>query len=437
MAIPYNRSSPEVSARVTIFFAPAFGDSSAQFVPLKKSKGLSRRYSSCISSQPREQILPPSLYMATEEKTEQATPHRREKAREEGQAAQSKDLTGAVALAAAVLVGRFAGSGLSRRVMATSARQLSAAGRFDFTRGDLLELLGETLTVIGEAVMPLALAGMVFAIVVTFLQTNFLFATKRVSPTAEKLNPLEGFKRIFSLNGVVEAIKGLLKVTIVAWIAYSVLRSHETDVLNFVQMPLQDALASVSTVVFEFATKYCFALLLIGGADYAYQRWQFEKQLRMSRHELKQERKETEGDPQIRSRRQEKRRALLEQGVTAEMPEASVVVTNPTHFAVALKYDEKTMRAPQVVAKGRATIAERIRQLARQYGIPIIEEPPVARALYETTALGEAIPPVLYQAVAEILATVYRAAQRRRQERMQRINRRRGGEDGGEDDDRP
>jgi flagellar biosynthetic protein FlhB len=370
--------------------------------------------------------------MATEEKTEEATPHRRQKAREEGQAPHSKDLTGAVALIAAVLVGRYAGSGLSGRVMSASAQQLSAAGRFDFTDGNLFELLGESLGIIGAAIMPLAVGAMVLAILATFLQTNFLFATKRVSPSADKLNPLEGFKRIFSLNGIVEAIKGLLKVIIVAWLAYSVLRGHETDVLNFVQMPLSDALASVSAIVFEFATKYCIALLIIGGADYAYQRWQHEKQLRMSRHELKRERKDTEGDPQIQSKRQERRRALLEQGVTAELPEANVVVTNPTHVAVALKYDESAMEAPKIVAKGRAKIAERIRQLAHQHGIPVIEEPPVARALYETTALGDSIPPVLYQAVAEILATVYRAAEARRQKRLEQINRSRGGaEEGG------
>lgn len=373
-----------------------------------------------------EQILPPVCHMATEEKTEDPTPHRREKAREEGQAPQSKDLTGAVALTATVLVARFAGSGISGQVMTTSAQQLSEAGSFDFTRGNLFDLFAETFSLIGAAIMPLALGAMVFAIVATFLQTNFLFATKRVSPSADKLNPLEGFKRIFSLNGLVEAIKGLLKVTIVGWVAYSVFRSHDTEVLKLVQMPLQMGLAKVSAVVFEFATKYCVALLIIGGADYAYQRWQHEKQLKMSRHELKRDRKETEGDPEISSKREEKRRALLEQGVTEDIAEANVVVTNPTHFAVALKYDEQAMEAPEIVAKGRAKIAERIKQLAREYGIPIIEEPPVARALYETTELGETIPPVLYQAVAEILAAVYQAAERRRQERMERIKRRRG-----------
>lgn len=363
--------------------------------------------------------------MATEEKTEQATPRRRQKAREEGQAAQSKDLTGAVALGAAVLVCKFAGQGLSSRMCHAAAREFVQAGTFDFTTGNLFRLLHTSLSVIGAVVLPIALVGMTFAIITTFAQTNFLFATKRISPEASKLNPIEGFKRLFSLNGLVEAVKGLLKVIIVGWIAYTVFRAHETEVLNFVQMSLPDALSCISSVVFEFATKYCLALLAIGGADYAYQRWQFEKQLRMSRHELKQERKETEGDPQVRSRRQQERRALLEQGISAELPSADVVVTNPIHYAVALKYDEEHMEAPKVVAKGRATVAERIKKLARKHGIPVLADPPVARALYETTALGEQISPVLYQAVAEILAAVFRAAEERRQRRLERIQRRR------------
>ncbi|MFP3904586.1 MAG: flagellar biosynthesis protein FlhB [Armatimonadota bacterium] len=363
--------------------------------------------------------------MATEEKTEQATPRRRQKAREEGQAAQSKDLTGAVALGAAVLVCKFAGEGLSSRVCQTATREFIQAGSFAFTTANLSHLLHKTLSVIGAVVLPIALVGMAFAIITTFAQTNFLLAPKRVSPEASKLNPIEGFKRLFSLNGLVEAIKGLLKVVIVGWIAYRVFRAHETEVLNFVQMSLPEALETISSVVFEFAAKYCLALLAIGGADYAYQRWQFEKQLRMSRHELKQERKETEGDPQVRSRRQQDRRALLEQGISAELPSADVVVTNPVHYAVALKYDEEQMDAPKVVAKGRATMAERIKKLARQHAIPVLADPPVARALYETTALGEQISPVLYQAVAEILAAVYRAAEERRQRRLERIHRRR------------
>lgn len=359
--------------------------------------------------------------MATEEKTEQATPRRRQKAREEGQVAQSKDLTGAVSLAAAIAVYKFAGSGIGRSIAATTECHFADANSVAFTADALSHQAFAWLGLVAGAVMPVALAALAAGMTANLIQTGFIFATKRISPTADKLNPINGLKRIFSLNGLVEAAKGLLKVAIVAFIAWGTLSAHQTELLNLQRMALPQALAVVSAIVFQFAIRYCLALLVIGGADYAYQRWQHEKQLRMSRYELKRELREAEGDPQIRAQRRRQARALLQQGISHQMPQADVVVTNPTHLAVALLYKDGQMSAPLVVAKGKGDIAARIKNLARAYAIPIVEEPTTARALYESTRLGEFVPPVLYQAVADVLAGVYGAAAERRARRLARL----------------
>ena len=382
-----------------------------------------------FSSPPAGTVIAHSSLMATEEKTEQATPRRRQRAREEGQVAQSKDLTGAVSLAAAVLVYKLAGCGIAQNLSRAVEGQLIGMAAFAFTPPALSAQACHWLSLVAGAVLPLALAALAAGLTANLIQTGFLFSTKKLSPSADKLNPIEGLKRIFSLNGLVEALKGSLKIAIVAAIAYQVFNSHKTEVLAFQQMEISYALGRISDIIFAFAIKYCLALLVIGGADYGYQRWQYEKQLRMSRYELKQELREREGDPLIRAQQRRRRRALLQQGISAQMPQADVVVTNPTHVAVALMYRGDQMPAPQVVAKGRGAVAERIKKLARTYGIAVVEEPATARALYEATRLGEYVPPVLYQAVAEVLAAVYRAAAERRLRRLARIQQQRQRQD--------
>ena len=359
--------------------------------------------------------------MATEEKTEQATPRRRLKAREEGQVAQSKELSGALALAAVVLVYRLGGGSISGRIAQAVEAQFASLGSVSFTGEALAAQAAAWLGLIAASVMPVALTALVIGSTAGLVQTGFLFAPKRISPRADKLNPLEGLKRIFSLSGLVEAAKGSLKVIIVAFIAYQVYNSHKIELLSYQQMELAQTLGCVSDIIFEFAIKYCAGLLVIGAGDYGYQRWQHEKQLRMSRYELQREMRESEGDPHIRAHRQQRRRALLQQGITAEFSQAQVVVINPTHVAVALMYQAGQMDAPVVVAKGRGAVAARIRELAATYGIPIVHEPAVARALYDAVPLGRPVPPVLYQAVAEILASIYRAAAERQARRLARL----------------
>ncbi len=366
--------------------------------------------------------------MATEEKTQQATPRRRQKAREEGQVAQSKELGGALSLGASLLVLRMAGQGIGERVQSAAEQHYAHLNSFSFSTDALAHQLAHWLGIIGSAVMPMAIAALVLGAVTSVLQTGFMFSTKSMTPKAEKLNPLSGLKRIFSLNGVVEAAKGVLKVVIVGMLVWGILSKHREEVLSFQQMELSQALQLLYNVLCEFGTKYCLALLAIGGADYGYQRWQHEKQMRMSHDEVKREMKESEGDPLMRSRRRQRARALLKQGISSELPAANVVVVNPTHVAVALMYKDGLTPAPKIVAKGRGSLAARIKELACTYGIPIVEEPPVARALFDAVEIGDYVPPMMYEAVAEILARVYRAAAQKRMERHAKMQARNSSE---------
>lgn len=359
--------------------------------------------------------------MATEEKTEQATPRRRQKAREEGQVAQSKDLNSALTLGAVLVALRVYGPGLNETITYAVEEQFAALSQMTFSMETILDQASRWSSVLASVVLPIAGTALVAGVVFTLLQTGFMVAPKLLSPNTDKLNPANGLKRIFSLSGVVEALKGLIKVAIVAIVAYQVLNANKSDLLNYQRMELRQALGLMLTCIQTISTRYCIALLVMGIADYAYQRWNIEKQLRMSLYEVKREFRESEGDPQIRARRRQIQRSILRQGVSAEMPQANVVVTNPTHVAVALMYRSAQMPAPKVVARGQGAVAKRIRLLARSYGIPIVEEPPTARALYQAAGIGDYVPPVLYQAVAEVLAVVYRAAAERRQRRLARV----------------
>ena len=359
--------------------------------------------------------------MATEEKTEQATPRRRQKAREEGQVAQSKDLNSALTLGAILVALRLYGPGLNERISYAVEEQFVAMSQMTFSMETIVDQASRWSSLLGSVVLPIAGAALVTGVIVTLLQTGFLIAPKLLSPNTAKLNPANGLKRIFSLSGLVEALKGLLKVVIVAVVAYQVINDNKGDLLNYQRMELRQALGLMLTCIQTISMRYCLALLIMGIADYGYQRWNIEKQLRMTRYEVKREFRESEGDPHIRARRRQIQQSILRQGISKEMPQANVVVTNPTHVAVALMYKGADMPAPQVVARGQGAVAKRIKLLARSYGIPIVEEPPTARALYQSAGLGDYVPPVLYQAVAEVLAVVYRAAAERRRLRLAQI----------------
>lgn len=358
--------------------------------------------------------------MAGEERTEQPTPRRRREAREKGQVAHSADLSRAIALLLLYLTCRTAGAYMGGSALEVVRSGLRANLAADLTPEQALQYFTRLAPATVAVVLPIMLAAVIGAALGTLAQTRLLVATQLLNPDLNRINPLSGLKRLFSWRGVVATLKGVVKVALVLAVAGSVIHARSDQVLATGLLGLAQIKATLLGIALEMVSKCAALLLALGALDYAYEWWEHEKSLRMTRQELKRDLREQEGDPHVRSRRRSLQRSMLRQGITRELPQASVVVTNPTHYAVALRYEPLAMDAPRVVAKGQRALARRIVALARQWGIPVVQDPPVARALFAMTSVGERIPETLYQAVAEILAAVYR-------KRRERLARSRGG----------
>lgn len=357
----------------------------------------------------------------TGEKTEQPTARKRRKSREEGKAATSVDLTRAVALLLILVAYRFAGAGMLQRLLDLTEHWLRSAHNRDLHPEAIVAAWGGLVPAMLAVLAPVMLAAIVGTVLVASAQTKGLISAKAVKPDWSRINPINGFKRIFSTRGAVNTLKSILKICVVFAVAIWVLRGRAEDVLLMGSVELRVAMVLLVGIAGEMIIKCTLTLIVIGAADYGFEWWDHEKQLKMTRHELKRELREDDGDPQIAARRREMQRAMLAQGISAQMSQADLIVTNPIHYAVALRYDHETMEAPRVVALGQRAIAREIIRLGRHYGIEIIENPPVARSLFASCKLGETVPERLYSVVAEIFAVVYR----RRHEAMQRMQERR------------
>jgi len=359
--------------------------------------------------------------MATGERTEQPTQRRRRRAREKGQVAKSVDLSRALGLLLIYLGWRVAGDSMAdnllRLVRACFASPMGGSGNPpSFSAEQVMAGYQQLLPLLAVILGPIMLAAVLGVVLPGLAQTRLLFSAATLQFDWNRINPASGFKRLVSWRGVVATLKSIIQVAVVLGICAWVLRARADVIVGMGALPMGPMTAAVLAIAGEMMAKSCLVLVVLGAADYAYEWYEHEKSLRMSRHELQRELREEEGDPQIRARRRQLRRGLLEQGISAEMPRAGVVVTNPTHVAVALRYDPDEMPAPKVVAKGQRAIARRIIALAQTYGTPVIHNPPVARSLFEQAAIGSFIPETLYQVAAEIFAIVYR----RRRERVRR-----------------
>ncbi len=245
------------------------------------------------------------------------------------------------------------------------------------------------------------------ALLSPLLLSGWIFSSKAIQPDFARLDPLKGFSRIFSPQGAVEMVKAVLKAGLIGSVAVWVIWSHKETVLSLVSEPLERGMVHLAGLVATSFLTVTAALLLVVAVDVPFQLWDHYRKLKMTKQELRQEARETEGDPHIKARIRAQQRELARKRMMAEIPHADVIVTNPTHYAVALKYEGHRMRAPVVVAKGAHLLALKIREIGRDHGVPILEAPPLARALYQHTELGQAIPEGLYTAVAEVLAYVY------------------------------
>lgn len=250
--------------------------------------------------------------------------------------------------------------------------------------------------------------GIAVSLMSVFLQTRFLIAPKALKIDFTRLNPIEGFKRMFSLRSLMEFLKNILKISFIGVIAFIFIKSEWNNFFVMPFLPLEESTSRMLYDILQIALRCGVALLAIGVFDYFYQRWEFERSIRMTKQEIKEEYKETEGNPEIKRRQRQLMAEIIRRRMLQEVPEATVVITNPEHIAVALKYNIDEMEAPVVVAKGAGEIAEKIKEIARENGVPIIENPPLARAIYRLSEVGDEIPVELYRAVAEVIAQVYR-----------------------------
>jgi len=341
------------------------------------------------------------------EKTEAPTPRKLHEAREEGTVCRSQELNAAAAL----LIGAWLFSGVGKRLMAdmqgvmvTSITNLPTSevpGKW------LVENFFYNLQQVSGGVSQLVLTMMVTGVVVTVAQTGLLFAKKRIGFDIKKLNPLNGFKRFLSKNGLMEWVKALLKLIVIGWVAYSYLKDQAALLLGLNQVDFLIALSDWANIAITLVFRVGSAYLILAAADYAYQRYTYKKSMMMSKEEVKEDIKRSEGDPKIKGRIRNQMRRIARMRMMANVHKADVVITNPTHLAVALHYDTETMEAPKLLAKGAHLIAERIVEIAKDNHIPVIQNIPLARAIYHTVEVDQEVPPELYVVMAEVLAHVY------------------------------
>ncbi len=341
------------------------------------------------------------------EKTEPASPRRLEKAREEGQVVRSRELATFIMLMAGV-AGLWPLGGMLGRTLDTVMRQslrFEPATAFDTSR-----MLSRFANVVWEsllAFLPLLLLFGVAAVAAPLLTGGWTFSTKALAPNFGRMSPFSGLGRLFSVNSLAELIKAIAKSLLVGSVAAWVVWHRLPDAIALMNAPVREALLHMLDMVLRCCLPVVLSLLVVAAIDVPWQFWQHFKKLRMSKEEVKQEFKESEGDPHIKGRIRKQQRAMARRRMMAEVPKADVVVTNPTHFAVALRYEEGRMGAPRVVAKGSDEVAARIRALAAEHRIPLMSAPPLARALHRHVELNHEIPAGLYTAVAEVLAWVY------------------------------
>lgn len=348
----------------------------------------------------------------TGEKTEKATPRRREEARKKGQVFKSTDLNSAVILLVGTVTIYVTLTYMINNLEGFTALYILDRTLTDFTNEYIYAMYIEALLLMGKVLLPVFLATFVAALIITYLQVGFIFSAEVLTPKLERINPIEGFKRVFSKRALVELAKALFKVIITGYIVYSVFKKYFYIFPRFVDMELAYSIKVISVIIFEMALKVGVVFLIIGVLDYLYQWYEYEKSLKMSKYDVKQEYKQTEGDPLVKSRQRQIQREFAMRRMMAEVPQADVVITNPTHFAVALRYKYKEMDAPVVIARGQDFIALKIKEIAQENGVVIVENPLLARTLYYSTEIGDLIPEELYQAVAEILAFVYKQKKR-------------------------
>lgn len=342
------------------------------------------------------------------EKTEEPTQRKQEESRKKGQVAKSAELSSVFVILAAFVALKAASPYIYEKLtgyMRFAFTELSVRG--DFTIQSIHVVIMNAAVVFMEAILPVMLSVLVVAVSVSFLQVGFNFTPDTIMPQFSRINPMSGFGRIFSKRSVVELVKSLLKISVIGYFIFRFIRKEALRIPALMMSELSESFAVLAGIIYDLAFQIAMVVLILAILDYGYQWWEHMQNLKMSKQEVKEEMKQTEGNPQVKSKIREKQRAMAMRRMMSEVPKADVVVTNPTHFAVAIKY-EPGMEAPTVIAKGSDFIAQRIKEIAKENDVVIVENKLLAQTLFKTTEIGDMIPGDLYKAVAEVLAYVYR-----------------------------
>lgn len=340
------------------------------------------------------------------DRTEPATPRRRQQAREKGQVLQSPEVTSAALLLGALIALRTSAAAIWNGLVTYMRDTLSGLTPGELRVSDLHQLFINALLFAAKSLWPLLATVIAVALAAGFAQVGFV-----ASPIAfqlGRLSPAQGWQRMFSRRAAVDTLKSLLKLVLIAWVGYATLSGAVAEMPDLMGMELGGIVATVASLAGTVILRVALVWIVIAALDYIYQRFEFEASIRMTKQEVKLEAREQEGDPQIKARIRRRQREIAMRRMIADVAKADVVVTNPTHYAVALQYDQRTMTAPKVVGKGQGYIAERIKQIAKDNHITMVENVPLAQGLYKAVEVGQSVPPEFYQAVAEVLAFVYK-----------------------------
>jgi flagellar biosynthesis protein FlhB len=341
------------------------------------------------------------------EKTESASPKRLEKAREEGDVPRSRELATVTLLLSVVLTMWIMGGQMTHTLKTSMKDGLSLPRELVYDPALLLVTVGSHVMDVLWAFLPMIALVLIVILATPALIGGWLFTSKAFMPKFSKLNPIQGISNLFSKNALMELIKAMAKAILVGLTAYLVVNSQLDTLLSMPLMSLSESLASTAHMILMGMLVIVSALVLIAAIDVPYQLMHYANKLKMTKEEVRQESKESEGNPEIKSRIRQQQREMARRRMMSEVPKADVVITNPTHYAVAIQYKNDSMRAPVVIAKGADAIALKIREVAAEHQVAVLESPKLARALYAHTELGESIPQALYAAVAEVLAYVY------------------------------
>ncbi|WP_379151374.1 flagellar biosynthesis protein FlhB [Paenibacillus sp. sgz5001063] len=348
------------------------------------------------------------------DKTEKATPKKRQDARKKGQVAKSAELSGAVVLLSALLTLRMFGSFIKERIVTLYTDVFQNRMLMQVTPENVSEMFKSYGLQMLILLAPLFLITFVLALVANLAQVGFMATSEGLTPKFSKINPIKGFKNIFSMRSFVEFLKSIFKLVLIAYLVYSTLWRQKESFAALSHVNAEGAFRFAAKLTMSLGIKIGAALLIMAALDYIYQKYEHEKSLKMSKQDIKDEYKKMEGDPIIKGKIRERQRRMAMQRMMQEIPKADVIITNPTHFAVALKYDGSQMEAPQIIAKGQDHVALRIRELAKEHGVMTMENKPLARALFQRAEIGDVVPADLFQAVAEVLAYVYKLKGKRR-----------------------